>query len=168
MVVGGVANLQWGDPRTTLDLDITVAAEDQTLVGLAQEVGHIIVGDPAAFLAKTRVLPLRLGDGTRIDFIAATVPYELSAIRRARTVDIGGRPCRFCAPEDLVIHKIVSDRPRDHADVRGILRRQAKVIDLEYLDPLVEALSRDLAKPEILERYLETKAAAGLPGILPP
>lgn len=162
MVIGGFANLQWGEPRTTLDLDVTVATDDALLIDVARGAGEILVEDPETFLARTRVLPVRLSDGTRVDLIAATLPYEKDAIDRAREVRVHSRMIRFCSPEDLIVHKIVSDRPRDHEDVAGIVRRQGRALDLEYLDPIIEGLSRDLSKPEILDRYRQAKEAAGL------
>jgi hypothetical protein len=162
MVIGGFANLQWGEPRTTLDLDITVAADDPELVALAGAAGTVLVEDPSGFLARTRVLPVRLADGTRVDLIAATLPYEIDAIGRARAVEVSGRRVRVCAPEDLVIHKILSERPRDIDDVAGVLRRQGRALDIAFLDSAVEGLSRDLANPAILERYRAAKARAGL------
>lgn len=162
MVIGGFANLVWGEPRTTLDLDITLAAADADAVRFAGDIGAVLVDDPAGFVARTRVLPVRMADETRIDLILATLPHELAAIERARPVDVGGRSVRICAPEDLVIHKIVSERDRDHLDVVGVLRRRAATIDLVFLDGVVEGLARDLARREILERYRRAKSEAGL------
>lgn len=160
MVIGGLAVLQWGEPRSTLDIDITAAAEDDALVDVAQEIGTILVDDPASFVARARVLPIRLGDGTRLDLIAATLPFEHEAITRARPIELGGRTVRVCAPEDLIIHKIVSDRERDVLDVSGIIRRQADALDLEGLRTTIRDLAEDLDAPEILERFQRAEQEA--------
>lgn len=162
MVIGGFANLIWGEPRTTLDLDVTVATEDVLLIEAARAAGQIMVNDPVAFLERARVLPVRLPDGTRVDLIAATLPYEMDAVSRARSTTVAGRSVRVCTPEDLIIHKIVSERPKDQQDVVGVFRRQGARLDLAFLDPIVEGLARDLGKPEIWERYLGAREAAGL------
>lgn len=163
MVIGGMANLQWGEPRTTQDLDITVAVEDSDLIQAAGELGSILVDHAPEFLARTRVLPIALREGTRVDLIVATLPYEIEAIRRARPVPIGDRTISVCSPEDLVLHKILSERPKDLTDVVGILRRQGDAIDFGFLDPLVDDLSRELSRPEIADRYREAKSTAGSP-----
>lgn len=70
------------------------------------------------------------------------------------------RVVSVCSPEDLVIHKIVSDRARDFTDIIGVLRRQRSAMDFRYLDPIIEGLARDLVRPEILDRYRRAKAEA--------
>ena len=97
MVIGGVANLFWGVPRTTLDVDITVWI--------------------------------------------------------ARSVSVRGQPVRVCTPEDLIVFKIVSDRPRDRDDVAGIIRTQGGRLDRHYLDPLVDGLATELGRPDLVDFY---------------
>ena len=55
----------------------------------------------------------------------------------------------FCTPEDLILLKIVSERERDRADVRGIARRQKGRLDLDYLEPRVRELAELLERPGI-------------------
>jgi hypothetical protein len=79
------------------------------------------------------VLPL-LDDATgiRVDFIFSFSPYERSAIGRAAQVVLDGYPLSFASPEDVVIHKIFAQRPRDLEDVRAILLKNPE-IDLDYI-----------------------------------
>lgn len=162
MVIGGFANLHWGEPRTTLDLDVTVVASDADLVDAAGEIGTVLVPDPADFLDRSRVLPIRLADGTRVDLVAASLSFELDAVARAHTLDIEGVAVRVCSPEDLIIHKVVSERPRDQEDVAGILARRRATLDLSRLQAAVETLSSELDDPSILARYEAAKRSAGL------
>ena len=156
MVIGGIANVVWGIPRTTLDVDITIwVAEDQleefTSAVTQQFVSR--VEDPTAFVRATRVLPLATKDGTRIDLIFGQLPYEDEAIRQAVHQTVQGVEVRVCRPEDLIIHKLVSERPKDHEDVRGILRCQAKGLDRSYLNARVTELAHALDRPEIQSWY---------------
>lgn len=155
MVIGGIANLVWGVPRTTLDIDVTLWAP-QREEGLVHELlGRFepIPSDPLKFLEETRVLPVKVL-GFKADLIFGSLPYEERAVRRAKTVELAGCPVRVCTPEDLVVHKIISDRPRDREDARGIVRTTGKRLDRAYLDPIVRGLALDLAKPAIWETYL--------------
>ena len=156
MVIGGVANLAWGVPRTTLDIDLTVWAPEgaeAALVAALAAAFKALPEDPAGFAADTRVLPLEV-EGFRVDVILGQLPYEERAIRRARPVDMGGFAVRVCSPEDLVVHKVLSERPKDLEDVRGIIRTQAVALDRAYLDPLVRGLAEDLSRPSLWEFYL--------------
>jgi len=157
MLIGGLANLIWGEARTTQDIDITVqvdpAALPDTVSRLTQDF-HALPESPLAFVQRTRVLPIMTNNGIRADLIFAELPYQEEAIRRARPLRLGATEVRVCTPEDLIIHKIISERPKDLEDVRGIIHSQRSHLDRNYLDPLVFGLATDLARPEIRRYYL--------------
>jgi hypothetical protein len=61
MVIGGIANLIWGEPRATLDVDVTVLVPPDAIDSFIQSVGReytILVKDPSDFVRDTRVLPV--------------------------------------------------------------------------------------------------------------
>lgn len=156
MIIGGVANLAWGMPRATFDIDVTVWAPAGSEPALIRALGaafKALPAEPEKFALETRVLPLEV-EGITVDLILGQLPYEEQAIRRARLIDMEGIRVRICAPEDLIVHKILSERPKDLSDVRGIVRAQGKALDREYLDPLVRGLAADLVRPGIWEFYL--------------
>jgi predicted nucleotidyltransferase len=157
MLIGGMANLVWGEARTTQDIGVTVqvdpAALAETIARLAQ-IFRVLPENPLAFVKRTRVLPVATANGIRADLIFAELPYQEEAIRRARSVRLGDTEVRVCSPEDLLIHKIISERSKDLEDVRGIIRTQGAHLDRAYLDPLVFGLAVDLERPEIRRYYL--------------
>ncbi|MBI4640426.1 MAG: hypothetical protein HY731_07010 [Candidatus Tectomicrobia bacterium] len=156
MTIGGIANLVWGIPRATLDVDITIWVEEsriaRLLVSLRQKF-LLLPDDPLAFIQETRVLPIETQEGIRTDLIFGQLPYEEQAIRRAIVQEFHGTPVRICSPEDLIIHKIISERHQDREDVRGIIQRLGAQLDRGYLDPLIHGLSSDLNRPEIVEFF---------------
>ncbi|MBN2379804.1 nucleotidyltransferase [candidate division WOR-3 bacterium] len=126
MVIGGLANAVWGEPRSTLDIDITIqASKDDTkkLIEHLKKLCHPRITDSEEFVRKTSVLPMITQEGVRIDIIFAGLPFELEAIKRAVEINIQGTKVGFITPEDLIIHKIVSERQKDWDDVQGIIRR---------------------------------------------
>ena len=94
---------------------------DVIVLGIGQRL-RSAVSNSLEFVHQTRVLPLDTTDGVRIDVIFALLPFEVDAIRRAGDVSIAGRMVRVVTAEDLVLMKILSDRPRDIADAEGIVR----------------------------------------------
>lgn len=157
MVIGGFANLQWGRPRVTEDLDITIQVSESewpAFVDLLDSKFHPIPPEPLRFAKETRVLPTLVGS-VRVDLIFAGLPYEEEAIRRAVPVTIEGRSVRVCTAEDLILHKLVSERPRDLEDVEGVIRRQTDRLDRGYLDPRVRDLAAGLERPSIEHFYLD-------------
>ncbi len=165
MVVGGIANLAWGEARTTRDLDLTVDISSPGLEGflaVAGRCGPPLAGDPRQVAERGRLVPIRTPQGVRVDFMLATFPFELDAIAGARVVSVEGEDVRVCSPDHLVVMKSVSSRPQDHVDVEGILRRQRERLDLARLDTTIEGIAEDLAEPDIAERWHAAKRAAGL------
>jgi len=165
MIFGGVANLQWGRPRLTQDVDVKVFVPEpawaEFVDGLSRDF-RLLPGDPIAFARSTHVVPAETPMHVRVDFVLASLPYEREAIDRAVTVALGGVSARLCTAEDLVIHKVLSDRARDREDVEGVIQRQRVRLDRTYLDPRVAEVARDLDRPEILSFYHECLRKAGL------
>jgi len=156
MVIGGIANIMWGVPRTTLDVDVTIWVAEDTLesfTALATQTFSSRVPNPTAFVKETRVLPLKTPEGVRVDLIFGQLPYQQEAVQRAARRPIQGVEVYVCRPEDLVLHKLVSERPRDRDDVRGVIQQQGSRLDRAYLDPRVAALAHELDRPDIQAWY---------------
>ena len=155
MVIGGQAVLVYGEPRLTRDIDITLGIAPDALpqvLTVAKEVNlHILVDNPEDFVQRLWVLPtLHPPSGLRVDFIFSWTPYEQQALERARPIEIEGYPVRFASPEDVIIHKILSGRPRDLEDVCGILRKQK--VDVDYIHRWLEAFEQTLGQP-LVQRF---------------
>lgn len=154
MLIGGIANLVWGQPRATLDVDASVLVDESKWPDLIKELSsvfRIVPKHPLAFLRKTHVLPLDTLDGVRIDLIWAQLPYEHKAIARATVEQVLGARVRVCQPEDLIILKIASERLKDREDVRAIIQQQAGRLDRRYLAQAVRQLAHALGQPELLD-----------------
>jgi hypothetical protein len=106
-------------------------------------------------------LPIKTNNGVRVDIIFGQLPYEDSAIKRAVSKKIGDSEIKVCSPEDLVIHKIISERPKDREDVRGIIYKQGSKLDRPYLDPLIKQLAEELLQEDILTFYNECLSRLG-------
>jgi len=153
MVIGGHANALWGEPRATLDIDVTLWLPESRVDELVNRLApdfHPRVKAPRSFVQETRVLPVATAEGLAVDLIFGLLPFEEQAIARARPVEIGGQPVRFATAEDLILLKIVSERDRDLSDVRGVVRHQGQRLDLAYLEPRIRELAELLGRPEIL------------------
>lgn len=156
MTIGGFANLYWGVERFTRDVDIIVEIDDPALPGLIADLAHsfrIMVPDPLEFARRNRLVRMQTQTGVDAALILAALPYESAALRRAVAVELGGRTIKLCTAEDLIIHKLSSERMQDAADVEGIVMRQTGRLDLSYLVPLVRQLSAGLERPEIVESF---------------
>lgn len=155
MVIGAMAGLVWGLRRATFDVDLTLWAQDRE-TSLAEKLSAAFkcrAPAPAEFLAETGVLPL-LVDGVQADIVFGRLPFEERAIQRAGIVKLGRRKLRVCGPEDLIVHKIISERSKDREDVRQLIAAVGKKLDRPYLDPIVKGLARELSRPGLWQEYL--------------
>lgn len=114
----------------------------------------------ATFVRDTRVLSLDTSEGIRIDVIFGLLSFEMEAIRRAKNVAIGGRNVRVVSAEDLILMKMIFDRPRDLADAEALTRKRAVDLDREYLEPRVREFASALERPEILDRWSRWSGSA--------
>ena len=167
-VIGGLANAVWGEPRSTLDIDVAVRVEEGRMPAVIDELArrfHSMTADPRDFVARTSVLPLRSESGVRVDVVFARLPFEDDVIRRAVPVGLASGPVRFCTAEDLILMKIASERPRDLEDARGVALRRMRDLDLGYLEPRIRELTVGLDRPEIAARWTawrdESRPGAG-------
>jgi len=155
MVIGGMANSIWGNARATTDVDITVAIDREHVREVFAALGNRVARVPpdlAEYLAGG-VLPFTHRIEVHVDLLLSRHPYARAAIERAVTIKVLRKPVKFCTAEDLVLHKIISERDRDQRDVEAILRRRRKTLDREYLDPHVHELAVMLDRPEIEQTY---------------
>lgn len=130
-IIGGQAVLLYGEPRLTRDIDITLGATLERLddvLSLVRGIHLKPLVDPKTFTRKTMVLPCNEPQmNIRLDFIFPHSSYEQQALERVRVVKTGAAQVQFASPEDLIIHKVISGRPRDLEDVKSILIKNPEV-----------------------------------------
>ncbi len=137
VVIGGQAVNYHGHIRFTRDVDFTVAVEpwkiDPVLDAVKAAGLQLQVSDPHGFVAQVMVLPcLDISAGMGVDISFVSSPYLQNAIERATPFPIAGRMVRFLTLEDLLLQKVIANRPQDRIDVVELLARHTKV-DFSYI-----------------------------------
>jgi hypothetical protein len=51
-----------------------------------------------------------------VDLLVAKTPFKESALTRARLVPVLGTACSVITPEDLIVYKLLANRPREIED----------------------------------------------------
>ncbi len=139
MVMGGLSLSVWGRVRATQDVDLAVALdpgqEPDFLRAIRKQhflpaparamLGHRLL--VCRYLKPTRGLPLQ------VDLFLARGEYQQQALARAVSVRLGARSFRVIAPEDLILYKLLADRPIDHLDIQTIVQEQKGRLDRRYL-----------------------------------
>ena len=153
--IGGLALQRWGEPRETVDVDLTV------LSGFGEESPYVQkflgkfearIADAAEFARANRVLLIRSRSGVGIDVALGALPFEALAISRSSLFEFPGDILlRTCAAEDLVVMKAFASRGRDWADIEGIIVRQTGKLDWTYIQAQLAPLAELKGAPEILD-----------------
>ena len=160
MVIGGQAVLLYGEPRLTRDIDVTLGIGVDELARIKRVLPamrlKVLVKKDQEFVERTMVLPTKDRETEiRVDFIFSFSPYERQAIGRARAVKVGRIQVKFASLEDVVIHKVVSGRPRDLEDIKSILVKNRKY-DSNYISGWLKEFDQSLNQ-NLLETFKKTK-----------
>jgi Nucleotidyl transferase AbiEii toxin, Type IV TA system len=158
--IGGLALLRWGEPRETVDVDLTLltgfGAEEDFLAALISRFPARIE-DAAPFALKHRVLLLRAASGVGLDIALGGLPFEESAVARSSEFAYAkDAVLRTCSAEDLIVLKAFAAREKDWLDIEGIIVRQAGSLDWNHIMKELRPLADLKGAPEI-PRELEKR-----------
>ena len=125
MLLGG-RYLFFGDAgihRHNLDFILEVDIRRSPLIQDMVDLGfQILVAEPENYVSQCGILPLYdPPHNCEIDLIFSTTPFSRESIKRARTYRIAGVRLPVPAPEDIIVHKILSGSLQDLGDVNTIL-----------------------------------------------
>jgi hypothetical protein len=161
MLIGGLAVAQWGEPRATLDVDLSVWVEpdefESTIYRLAARL-VVRTDQPLEFARRTRVLPVRAGNGIPVDLVFAAWPLERQALEEAVERRVAGATVRVAGLDYLLLLKLLSERPRDAADAGALLRRYRGQVNLDWLEREIADLAEAVAQPQMLARFRRLSA----------
>lgn len=151
--IGGLAVQRWGEPRVTLDVDVTILAgfgnEESYIDPLLTAYGPRI-SDAREFARSRRIILLETPDRVGIDVSLGALPFEESVIRRASWFSFGqDLDLRTCSAEDLMVMKLFAARPLDIRDAEGVAARQ-RGLDWSYIDEQLRPLAEIKGDSSIL------------------
>jgi len=133
------------EPRLTRDIDVTIVAG-------AEEVERLRTALAALGFESSLEVGDELPSGPDfVRFVKDEVFIEMQAAKTALQREVVDRATslsgiRVATPEDLIILKLISDRPKDQGDLQGLA--QLPAIDWNY----VEHWAREWDVTERLER----------------
>lgn len=152
--IGGIALQRWGEPRVTVDVDVTL------LTGFGKEgefIRSLLAAYPsriscaAAFAQENRVLLLKSASGVALDIALGGLPFEEEACERATSFEfLPGVSLLTCSAEDLIIMKAFANRPKDWSDLKSVILKQQGKVDKAYILERLTPLAEIKAAPEIL------------------
>jgi hypothetical protein len=156
--IGALALSIWGKARLTRDVDVKVAIcreEADRLLNVLLPEYTPIADNPKQTLEKFGMLFFRDKKGTRIDILLAEVEFDMEALERLRKVEVRpGVIVNVCAPEDLIIYKLISTRLQDHVDAQSVIRRQGSSLEEAYILNWLEKFEMALDDSTLIRSFL--------------
>lgn len=152
VIIGGIAVLAWGKPRTTQDVDVVTTLSPDVLEQVIKDLstsGFITPKDARERLQ--RGLPVKFRHRTySVDLRLASFTIDNQALQRARRI----KGFSIASKEDLIVYKLARFDYQDKADIKTVIDRQRK-IDLEYIETAAKQLAVEAKKPQILNNLAE-------------
>jgi len=143
-IIGGLAVIRWGEPRLTVDVDLTLltgfGGEDRYAKELLEGFGGRIE-DALGFAMQNRVLLLSATNGRDLDISFGAFPFEEEMVDRATSFTFAdGVELVTCSAEDLFVLKVFANRGKDWADAESVAARQKldRAYVFKHLEPLCE------------------------------
>ena len=150
MIGGAVASWAWGEPRSTLDLDLVINVPVGSINDLSNELANREILIPSDIILDALIedrgdLPISAThslSGFKADFYLLR-PGDLlrnSSFNRRKLVDLGPElgVVYLHSPEDLIIYKLIyfslSRQSKHLRDITAILQTLGDEIELDYID----------------------------------
>ena len=157
--IGGIALQRWGEPRLTIDIDISLFTDFDDANYIHEILQHFEsrISDPKAFAHENRIL-LIMNEGIGVDIVLSGIPFEREMIERSSLFQFTEAITLItCSAEDLIVMKAFADRDKDWGDVSGIIMRQAGCLDWAYILEELKPLADVKENPDILDHLENLK-----------
>ena len=148
-IMGGLAARSHAIPRPTWDVDFSavLSADRLCLFVERMEAAGYVVPEPyrngwVDQVGNMPVVKVRLWMKERtidVDIFLAENPHQVAAMQRRRLGNVEGQELWVVSAEDLIVFKLIANRPRDFADILDILLIQGE-LDWGYIDDWAQQL----------------------------
>lgn len=163
--IGGLAVQRWGQPRLTVDVDLTLLCP---IGDEARTVDRLLGRFPARrsdvrkFALANRVVLLKTGSGIGLDVSLGVLDFEKRCVGRATDFNFGpGLRLRTCSAEDLIVHKAFAGRGQDWVDIEYVIVRQRRRLDWKQIESELKLLLELRETPENLETLRQLRRKVG-------
>ncbi len=145
VIVGGVAVMYHGVPRTTVDIDFILQMDDEQIslfTDFLNSKGFVASATDirTAFQEKSHSTAFFKDTLLRLDIQGINSDFDTMTLDRAISVDLFGTSIRIGSAEDTLVNKILFQGEQDLRDVLGILKRNPERLDFDYIRSTCEML----------------------------
>ncbi len=137
---GAIALYYYRDPRSTIDIDINVFVppeQQSDTISLLESIYDFDAENAAARIARDGQTRTLWGT-TYVDLFFANTEFHEGMARRARRKPFLDTKINVISPEDLLVCKMLFDRPSDWIDIEAVVRAKRVELDQGYLESALE------------------------------
>jgi hypothetical protein len=139
VIVGGVAVMYHGVPRTTVDIDIILQIDDSKIpdfVEFLNSKGFIasMADFQDAFAENSHSTIFYRNSMLRLDIQGVNSDFDQMTLNRAIIVRLFDTGIKLATAEDTLVNKILFESEQDLRDAFGIFTRNHKNLDFEYIE----------------------------------
>lgn len=143
--IGGIAVMVYGNPRTTVDLDLVIEVDKEELEDFADylsEQGFFADFEDMkqAFREKSHFSAEEEDSLFRLDVKGVYEPKERITLQNRNEIEYEGMEVYVASPEDTIANKLYYGSEQDIEDAESVYVRQEEKLDDEYLEERCEAL----------------------------
>lgn len=135
-LIGGLCVSVRGPVRATRDIDMLVNVPQVELPRVLEAAGErgfqVDLYRAIQTWNEDHLLEFAFGS-VRVDWIKSLLPAFSRVLGRARWEDLLGTKIRVADAEGLLLLKLISFRPRDQEDIRGILAANPGSLELDWV-----------------------------------
>lgn len=140
-VGGALAYGYWAPPRATNDVDLDIFLDENEIdraFEALESTGATLDRSAARQMITTRCDFRAELEGMRIDVFVAFARMHEGVRERRQRVPLRGRDVWVLSAEDLLIFKMLFDRPKDWIDIEAMVAVRASNLDERLLQELFE------------------------------
>ena len=160
---GAQALAYYGPIRATHDIDLNVFVSADHGKRVLEALGTLgaEIDNPGLLVLIKRDEQVRVfWDGTPIDLYFSYDPLHVSSMERRRLVDFHGDSIHVLSAEDLMVYKATFNRPKDWADIAGMIFASPTPLDFGYVRNWLDRIDdEERQRLDRLERLIESGGA---------
>lgn len=158
-ILGGLALAVWGRERVTKDIDIIISIEEDKLNNLLDTLKTYPfrirsslkrIGESLLIFATYE--DENTGFPIEVDLFIAQTEYQREALKRAVEIEILEQKLRIVTSEDLILYKLLANRPIDRVDAEALIEANKDNIDKTYLTNWAKRLGVAKKLKELLKK----------------
>lgn len=137
---GAIALFYYRDPRSTIDIDVNIFLPPERQADVVDVLATLYAVDAGQVASDVRSAGQARStwDATYVDLFFADTDFHDVMAKRVRRQPFLGSEINILSAEDLLVCKILFDRPKDWIDVDAVVNALGAQLDRSYVESALE------------------------------